>query len=117
MLAFLLTAVIASCAGKAPEQTFVPPVTHTELLADGSVLQVHSDLSFTITTVESVVPGLATAMFEPGEVVYEWKNADGVTCRARVDCVTLKYEDCVDRAVRLRKIMQKYDPPVPGKGE
>lgn len=101
------------------------PVTHTELLPQGPeliVMQVHQDLSVTFTTIESAYPEArflfpAPVATEPGIVEYEWKNVDGVTCRARVDCVTLKYEDCVERAVKLRKIMQKYDPPVPGKGD
>lgn len=98
MLSFLLSAALT-----------LSPVTHTDLLPDGTVLQVHQDLSITFTTIESVLPPMGP-VFEPGEVVYEWKNAEGVTCRARVDCVTIKYEDCVERAVKLRKIMQKYDP-------
>lgn len=100
--------------------TFGSPVTHTELLSNGLVAQVHQDCSVTFTTVETVAPELAVLcgqpIYEPGEVVFEWKNTDGITCRARVDCVTLKYEDCVARAIKLRDLMLKSD-PVPVKRE
>src|SRR6185295_11303847 len=89
------------------------PVTHTELLPDGLVLQVHQDCSVTLTTIDTVAPTWAPLLgrktFEPGEVVFEWKLNDGTTARARVDCVTLKYEDCVTRAIKLRELMKKLD--------
>jgi len=106
MIATLSLAVLSALS--------LSPVTHTELLPGGLVLQVRQDLSVDFTTVETVAPDLfrqlGAATFEPGEVVYEWKLVDGTTARARVDCVTLKYEDCVARAIKLRDLMKKLDP-------